>query len=213
MPAHKDKDRGKPGAVATTDAKEFNSGADLLAHYKHTRLRLMGSLQQQTATPKQIAEKQLAEMMTRQPKKLRVFLLRASFGKEGDPPPTGKQGHAGVKGASRVKRIMQQVSWKYGIPDPMVILKAGRKDPYPRWRGEMAYEIRRQTLLSYPAIGRIFKRDHTTILHGVHKYAKENNLPLPEDAEPEALPKLPKSQRRQGLMVRVSPIHPKRESK
>jgi chromosomal replication initiation ATPase DnaA len=45
-------------------------------------------------------------------------------------------------------------------------------------RHHAAYEMYRLTSLSLPAIGRILKMHHTSILFGIRQHAKRNNLPL-----------------------------------
>jgi NAD-dependent dihydropyrimidine dehydrogenase PreA subunit len=49
-------------------------------------------------------------------------------------------------------------------------------------RREAVYRIRSETLCSFPMIGRILKRDHSTAVHSYYKYIREMGL---ENAESE----------------------------
>lgn len=46
-------------------------------------------------------------------------------------------------------------------------------------RHEAMYIIARDTLLSLPQIGKLFNRDHTSVIHGTARHAARQGLPLP----------------------------------
>lgn len=62
---------------------------------------------------------------------------------------------------------------------------AGRSRGMVLVRHEAMYLCARDTAHSLPAIGRQFRRDHTTVIHGIRQHAKRNGLPLPRGMKPE----------------------------
>jgi chromosomal replication initiator protein len=65
-----------------------------------------------------------------------------------------------------VREIQSTVAWRYGISrDDM--LSDARAARLARPRQIAMYLARKLTTLSLPAIGRKFRRDHTTVLHAV----------------------------------------------
>lgn len=78
-----------------------------------------------------------------------------------------------------VNKIIQIISDTYMV-DIVDILSERRSRPLIIPRHVAMYLAKKMTVLSYPAIGRMFgHRDHTTILHAfnrVHAKAKANNL-------------------------------------
>lgn len=58
-----------------------------------------------------------------------------------------------------------------------------RARKYVEARQEAAYLLCRLTSLSYPAIGRILDRDHTSIIHSVRKYIERHGLPSIDDRQ------------------------------
>jgi hypothetical protein len=84
----------------------------------------------------------------------------------------------GIGGRPRARAIVKQVALRYGhtVDD---LIGPYRNVSIVAARCEAYYRIRTETTLSYPAIGAVMDRDHTTIMHGVRKHAKLNNLPMP----------------------------------
>ena len=62
--------------------------------------------------------------------------------------------------------ILHVVSEEYGIPKD-TLLRKERKRIYSRPRQMVMYLLRNLTKRSYPAIGKVMGKDHTTVLHGV----------------------------------------------
>ena len=57
--------------------------------------------------------------------------------------------------------------------DPSDILSTSRKQPLCQKRQEVMFELFTQCPhVSYPGIGRILKRDHTTVVHGVRAHCE-----------------------------------------
>ncbi|WP_422383259.1 helix-turn-helix domain-containing protein [Roseibium album] len=78
-----------------------------------------------------------------------------------------------------MKKIMQEVADKHEI-SVHEIKSASRKRVIIPARHEFFYRAKTETLKSYPDIGRFCGgRDHTTVLHGVQKYALLNDRPMP----------------------------------
>lgn len=74
-------------------------------------------------------------------------------------------------GSARVpaRTIIEQVSQKTGIPYAEII-GVTRKRAIAAARMTAMYEVRmRRPDMSLPQIGKVFKRDHTTILHAIRK--------------------------------------------
>ena len=71
-----------------------------------------------------------------------------------------------------VERIMEAVANYFYIPVEQMISKDRSKDvAYPR---QMAmYMIRQELEYSFPDIAKIFKRDHTTVMHACNKIEEE----------------------------------------
>lgn len=76
------------------------------------------------------------------------------------------------------QRIIAEVAAKHDLT--VTSLKGERRTrPFVRARQEAFYRLRAELRLSFPQIGAIFDRDHTTVLHGVRSFAERNGLPLP----------------------------------
>jgi len=52
------------------------------------------------------------------------------------------------------------------------ILSKRRPGPLAAIRRRICWRIRNETLMSYPQIGKVLNRDHTSVLHHVRKYQK-----------------------------------------
>jgi chromosomal replication initiation ATPase DnaA len=67
--------------------------------------------------------------------------------------------------------IIRDVAQKHDIKIDEMLGKSRLR--FVAWARQEAYDrVYRETLLSLPAIGRIFKKDHTTILHGIWAHRK-----------------------------------------
>lgn len=75
-----------------------------------------------------------------------------------------------------VHRIIAEVAAAHNLT-PADITGQRRARVLSMPRQEAMYRAMMETNLTYPAVGLIFKRDHTTILHGVRVHASRNNLP------------------------------------
>jgi chromosomal replication initiation ATPase DnaA len=75
-------------------------------------------------------------------------------------------------------RIVEEVAAKYGVT-ASAILSGSRARLLIPPRHEAMYRCVAETTLSLPAIGRIFKRDHTSIGHGVMRHHIRTGDPLP----------------------------------
>jgi hypothetical protein len=72
-----------------------------------------------------------------------------------------------------VQQILKEVAEKHGVTVKDIKGKC-RKLKCIRPRHEAAYRIRMEQGFSLPQIGRVLGfRDHTTILHGIRRYAKK----------------------------------------
>lgn len=78
------------------------------------------------------------------------------------------------------RRIVGEVCEKYGVALDDLTGKSRVGHLIPP-RQECFYRLFTETTMSNPAIGRRFNRDHTTVLHGVRKYAAVNGLPPAKD--------------------------------
>lgn len=67
----------------------------------------------------------------------------------------------------QVRQIIELVAreWRVTVED---ILSDRRQRPIAQARHVAIWLARHCTLLSAPVIGRVFRRDHTSVLHGVH---------------------------------------------
>lgn len=73
---------------------------------------------------------------------------------------------------------LTEVAERYKLTTQEILCKGRtRRIVYPR--NEAIYEIAIATKLSFPQIGKIFNKDHTTIIHGIRRHAELNGLPIP----------------------------------
>lgn len=80
--------------------------------------------------------------------------------------------YGGVECGARARSIVADVAGRHGLTFANLIAR-GRCRKVVRARQEAMWALRHQPkLYSYPAIGRLFKRDHSTIIHGVAKHAE-----------------------------------------
>lgn len=66
------------------------------------------------------------------------------------------------------EEIVNLVANAHDIPAETLRCQSRRAD-IVRARHAAMYAVRQHTDLSYPAIGRLFNRDHTTVMHAVDK--------------------------------------------
>lgn len=145
--------------------REFQSAAELEAHYHAVRKRLTAAPARIFEGPKALVK--YAEIRVRQgrtmyefaigPKRPRVIWdLRTPT----DSPRIG------------AKRIIEEVASKYLIK-PQDILGRRRCHEVMIPRHEVFYRLKHETRLSYPQMGQaVGERDHTTAISAVRKYAK-----------------------------------------
>ena len=73
-----------------------------------------------------------------------------------------------VKSYERGRHIIAQVSADLGVTVPDMI-SDGRLEPVMLARRQAMWLIARDTQMSLPAIGKLFNRDHTTVLHAIRR--------------------------------------------
>lgn len=81
-------------------------------------------------------------------------------------------------GKGQCRRIIEEVADKYDVP-AKDILSDRRAHVLIPPRHEAMFRCVAETLLSLPAIGRIFNRDHTSIGHAVMRHHLRTGDPLP----------------------------------
>lgn len=83
----------------------------------------------------------------------------------------------GLKGEAlelEIQRIIMSTSIAYNIPVEDIMSESRRKDVVlPRHIA--MYQLRKDLGVSFPAIGRIFKKDHTTVMHAVDRITEIMN--------------------------------------
>lgn len=67
--------------------------------------------------------------------------------------------------------IIDEAAARYGV-NPADIIGRKRGEELATARFEVYTRMRNEMNLSYPQIGRSLKRDHTTIIHGVKRFAE-----------------------------------------
>ncbi|MET4636178.1 helix-turn-helix domain-containing protein [Kaistia defluvii] len=86
------------------------------------------------------------------------------------PPRVGTMG--------RIRQIITQVARKHGLTDND-ILSARRNTKVVRARQEAMYRAVNETTHSLTVVGKVFGRDHTTVMHGIRQHAARSGLPTP----------------------------------
>lgn len=71
--------------------------------------------------------------------------------------------------AQETRRIIAEIAEKHQVP-VAAIMSGSRKRRYAWPRQEAYVAVREAKGYSYPHIGRIFGRDHSTVISGVRKY-------------------------------------------
>jgi chromosomal replication initiation ATPase DnaA len=75
-----------------------------------------------------------------------------------------QRGHLTGAELTAVERVLAEVSLLTGVP--LAAIASGTRTQHVAYARQLAmYAVRELTSLSYPAIGRLFGRDHTTVLH------------------------------------------------
>ena len=73
-------------------------------------------------------------------------------------------------------RILAEIADRYGFAVNH-LLGQNRCRPFVAARQHAMYKMAAEAGLGLSAIGRIMKRDHATVSHGIHAHAKRHNLP------------------------------------
>lgn len=81
-----------------------------------------------------------------------------------------------------VEDILQGIMAKYDISRDDLTGKKRLQNHYTA-RQEAAYLLLQHTSLSLMDIGRLLKKDHTTIIHAIGKFCTKHDLPLPRNAK------------------------------
>lgn len=80
------------------------------------------------------------------------------------------------------RAIANEVAGRHGV-DPDRLFSATRARPVAYARQEAFYLIRDRLNYALTQIGRIFDRDHATVLHGIQAHASRNGLRFLSDAK------------------------------
>ena len=78
----------------------------------------------------------------------------------------------------RARQIMADVATEHGL-HPSDLTGTNKHLHVCIARHHAMYQVRTHTDLSLPEIGRLFARDHTTVLHGIRTHAHREGLPMP----------------------------------
>lgn len=76
-----------------------------------------------------------------------------------------------ARGIFTIKRILSEVCTRHGV-DMDEMKGTSKVQIIVRSRQEAQYNLRYHTDLTYMSIARIFKQDHSTVVHGVQQHAK-----------------------------------------
>src|SRR5579883_2483530 len=72
--------------------------------------------------------------------------------------------------------ILERIAAKHGMKTGDLIAEDKRR-PIVNARWEFFYTALVETAASYPTIGKVIKRDHTSVAYGAAMWAVNNNLP------------------------------------
>jgi hypothetical protein len=76
-----------------------------------------------------------------------------------------------------IEALVMDVAEEHGV-SPFDLMRNCQRIDVVRVRNRVLYEIRKlKPRMSYPRIGVIFGKDHTSIIHAIAKHAADNNLP------------------------------------
>jgi len=70
------------------------------------------------------------------------------------------------------KTIVDEELFRAGDVSFLELVSKRRPGPIVEIRRRICWRLKNETTMSYPQIGRALKRDHTSILHHVHKYQR-----------------------------------------
>lgn len=91
-----------------------------------------------------------------------------------------ENGPALRRAQAAVDQIIQQVAQEHRVY-VADILSIRRARPAILARQDAFYRVRLKLRLSYPAIGALFGRDHSSVMNGVTAHAQRMGLPHPDD--------------------------------
>lgn len=132
-------------------AREFETAAEVLAHSQAVRERFMPKAQQPTVP---------------------AHMVRAVILPPPEPEPPKPVAPLPEEAMEPMWRsIVKKVAAKHGTT-PKSILSGRRYRQIALARQEAIYHVIIETGLTFPAVGRLFKRDHTSILHCYRQYKK-----------------------------------------
>lgn len=87
------------------------------------------------------------------------------------PAPTVKSGLTPLVDTKQsYMNMLQWVAKKHGL-DPMMIQNGGRQKKLVAARHELWWRVRTELNYSFPRIGRLAHRDHTTVMYAVQTFA------------------------------------------
>jgi len=137
---------------------QFTDTASLMTHYAQIKSKFRGPM----TTNKVYVE---AEQPVSEPPPKKVL--------SDIPQHLLDQYHQPFVNSSKAKiaAVIRDTAEKYGITEKE-LLSTSRKKKFVSPRQEAIYRIRNEVQKSMPEIGRIFDRDHTTILHALEKHAE-----------------------------------------
>ena len=151
------------------DAAEFNTVDDMIRHHKEVRKRLFAPA---IASTKKGAQTPVPNKLTFLPrfvfgrkqeqKGRRDFLFIASFSTSFDKSRSTK---------STIQDIMKDVIEQRNI-NADILLSECRSLDLVTTRALIAYRLRNELALSYKQIGKVLKRDHTSVMNLLHRFDK-----------------------------------------
>lgn len=93
------------------------------------------------------------------------------FQKRYAPTPEARKAYRELEGRVAASQIVEEVAEKHGMT-PTGLLKTTRSPRTWDARAEAFWRMYHQTHLSYPGIGRLYGRDHTTVQNAVRRHQK-----------------------------------------
>lgn len=155
-------------------ATGFRCGPDAIRYAKTFLDRGMGY--QAASRASGVNEITLREMLVRKPAKVVALdLVRLPA-----PAPAPRESTRAIRMPSdKNRQIVAAVARKHGLT-LSDIFSDSRKGPINVARQEAMYEVRKNSDLSLKGLGRLFDRNHTTILNGLRKHAERLQARLPD---------------------------------
>jgi chromosomal replication initiator protein len=93
------------------------------------------------------------------------------FDKRYAPTREARRAYREAEGRVAAAQIVEEVAEKHGMT-PTQMLKAQGNPPIWDAKAEAFWRMYHQTHLSYPGIGRLYGRDHTTVQNAVRRHQK-----------------------------------------